>query len=327
MSGHEAILADMWNVMKGRVILTAAELDLFSHLHKMKTTAAELASSLGLDTRATTRILDCLVVFDLLKKDYDLYETTEVGAYLSKYHPGTVLPFLHHFNHLWDNWSSLTRVVRKGSNRNKKSIPQRGEAGMKAFIGAMHAVGKHLSREIADSYDLSRFKRLLDIGGASGTYTIAFLRKNPDMNAVIFDLHDVIGIAKKQMRKEGLQERVKFAAGNFYKDALPTGADLALLSAIIHQNSPRQNLALFKNIYRALVRGGVLLIRDHIMDESRTNPPAGTVFALNMLVNTRGGDTYTFREVRDTLEKAGFAGVRLLRTGPKMDCLVEATKQ
>ncbi|MDD5007751.1 MAG: methyltransferase [Syntrophorhabdaceae bacterium] len=326
MEGYEAILADMWNIMKGRIILTAAELDLFSHLHKRKATAAELASSLGLDTRATTRILDCLVAFDLLKKDYDIYEPTGVGIYLSKYHPETALPFLHHFRHLWDNWSSLTEVVRKGGNRKKRSSPQRSEADMKAFIGAMHAIGKDLSREIADFYDLSRFKQLLDIGGASGTYTIAFLRKNPGMNAVIFDLPDVIGIAKKQMRKEGLHGRVKFATGDFYKDALPAGADLALLSAIIHQNNPKQNLALFKKVHRALVRGGVLLIRDHIMDESRTNPPAGTVFALNMLVGTHSGDTYTFREVRDALEKAGFAGVRLLRTGPKMDCLVEATK-
>ena len=96
---------------------------------------------------------------------------------------------------------------------------------MNAFIGAMHAIGKDLSQEIAGSYDLSRFKQLLDIGGASGTYTIAFLRKNPDMNAVIFDLHDVIGLAKKQIRKEGLHGRVRFAAGDFYKDALPAGAE------------------------------------------------------------------------------------------------------
>jgi SAM-dependent methyltransferase len=327
MEGHEAILADMWNIMKGRIIITAAELDLFSHLHKRKTTAADLASRLGLDLRATARVLDCLVVFDLLKKDYDIYETTEVGGYLSKYHPETALPFLYHFSHLWDSWSSLTRVIRKGSSGNKRSTPQRGKAGMEAFIGAMHTVGKDLSREIADFYDLSRFKRLLDIGGASGTYTIAFLNKNPDMQATIFDLRDVIGLAKKQIKKEDLQGRVKFVAGDFYNDALPTGSDLALLSAIIHQNSSKQNLTLFKKIHRALVKGGVLLIRDHIMDESRTRPSAGTVFALNMLVNTRGGDTYTFREVRDALEKAGFSNVKLLRTGSKMDCLVEATKQ
>lgn len=327
MNGHEAILADMWNIMKGRIIITAAELDLFSHLHKRKTTAAGLASRLGLDLRATARILDCLVVFDLLKKDYDIYETTETGGYLSKYHPETALPFLHHFSHLWDNWSSLTKVIKKGSNRGTRSAPRRSKAGMEAFIGAMHAVGKDLSREIAGFYDLSRFKRLLDIGGASGTYTIAFLNKNPGMKATILDLCDVVGIAKEQIKKEGLQGRVKFVAGDFYNDPLPTGSDLALLSAIIHQNSPKQNLALFKKIHLALVNGGVLLIRDHIMDESRTKPPAGTVFALNMLVNTRGGDTYTFREVRDALEKAGFSNVKLLRTGPKMDCLVEATKQ
>ncbi len=326
MEGHEAILTDMWNIMKGRIIVTAAELDLFSHLHKRRATAAELASKLGLDMRATTRVLDCLVAFGLLEKDYDIYEATEVGGRLSKYHPETVLPFLHHFSHLWDSWSSLTEVVRKGGSRKKRSSLQRSKAGMEAFVGAMHAVGKDLSREIADFYDPSRFKRLIDIGGASGTYTVAFLNKNPDMQATIFDLSDVIGLAKKQIKKEGLAGRVKFVAGDFYNDALPTGSDLVLLSAIIHQNSPRQNLTLFKKIHKALVKGGALLIRDHIMDESRTRPSAGAVFALNMIVNTRGGDTYTFREVRDALETAGFSNVKLLRTGPKMDCLVEATK-
>ena len=327
MNGHEEILSDMWNIMKGRIILTAAELDLFSHLQKKKTTAADLAVSLGLNKRAAARILDALVAFGLLKKDYDLYETTEVGEYLSKYHPESALPFLHHFSHLWDSWSSLTKVIKKRSGRGTRSAPRKGKTGMEAFIGAMHAVGKSLSQEIADFYDLSRFKQLLDIGGASGTYTIAFLNKNPGMKATIFDLRNVIGLAKKRIKDEGLGRRVKFVAGDFYNDALPEGADLALLSAIIHQNSPKQNLALFKKIHRALVRRGVLLIRDHIMDESRTNPPAGTVFAINMLVNTRSGDTYTFREVRDALEKAGLSSVRLLRTGQKMDCLVEATKE
>ena len=327
MDGHETILQDIWNVMKGRIVITAAELDLFSHLHKKRSTAAELASKLALDARATTRVLDALVAFGLLRKDYDIYETTEVGGYLSKDHPETALPFLHHFSHLWDNWSLLTEVVRKGGSRKKRSSPRRSKEAMDAFIGAMHSVGKHLSREIADLYDLSRFKRLLDIGGASGTYTIAFLNKNQGMKATIFDVPNVIGLAKRQIKKEGFQGRVKFTAGDFYRDPLPAGADLALLSAIIHQNSLRQNLALFKKVHGSLVRGGVLLIRDHIMDESRTNPPSGTVFAINMLVNTRGGDTYTFREVRDALEKAGFSNVKLLRTGPKMDCLVEATKQ
>lgn len=114
--------------------------------------------------------------------------------------------------------------------------------------------------------------------------------------------------------------------GTFTEDELPKGCDLALLSAIIHQNSPERNLDLYAKIYRALEPGGTLLIRDHIMDESRTKPPAGAMFAINMLVNTRGGDTYTFKEVKAVLEMAGFEKVQQVRRGEGMDCLVTGQK-
>ncbi len=185
----------------------------------------------------------------------------------------------------------------------------------RAFIGAMHVVGRGLSVEIAEAYDLSRFKRLLDIGGASGTYTMAFLRKNPRLTAVIFDLEDVIPMSVERLSAEGFLDRVEPVAGDFYRDELPKGCDLALLSAIIHQNSREENLELYRKVFRALDPGGRLLIRDHIMDESRTSPPGGAAFAVNMLVNTSGGDTYTFREVKESLEQAGFTDVTLVRRG------------
>src|SRR5208337_5140344 len=105
--------------------------------------------------------------------------------------------------------------------------------------------GRELARTIANDYDLGRFKRLLDIGGASGTYTIAFLLRNPAMTAVLFDLGNVIPMARERLLKEGIANRVALVAGNFYEDELPKGCDLALLSAIIHQNSPERNLDLY----------------------------------------------------------------------------------
>jgi len=115
-------------------------------------------------------------------------------------------------------------------------------------------------------------------------------------------------------------------AGDFYKDVLPQGCDLALLSAIIHQSSPQENLSLYRKIYQALEPGGAVLIRDHIMNESRTRPPAGALFAINMLVHTTGGDTYTFGEIKASLEQAGFQDVKLVRSGELMDCLAEGRK-
>ncbi len=121
-------------------------------------------------------------------------------------------------------------------------------------------------------------------------------------------------------------DRVELIPGDFYSDDLPEGCDLALLSAIIHQNSPQQNLELYRKVYRSLSPGGMLLIRDHIMGEDRTRPPEGALFAINMLVNTRGGDTYTFQDVAQGLKEAGFTDVRRLRSGQRMDCVVSAVK-
>ena len=321
-----AVLQEVREFLQSRVILTAAELDLFTRLNKEEGTADDLARELECDQRALTRLLDSLVALKLLSKQDSLYRTSERGALLSAEHPKTELPMVLHLNGLWETWSGLTETVKTGINPKRKPVSQRDNDSLESFIGAMHVVGRSLSKEIADSFDLSPFKRLLDIGGATGTYIMAFLEKNPEMTAVLFDLPHVIPMAEKRLEAKGLLKRVELVSGDFSEDELPKGCDLALLSAIIHQNSPRENLDLYGKIHRALLPGGKLLIRDHVMDPDRTSPPQGTLFAINMLVNTKGGDTYTFDEIRNSLEKVGFGEVKLVRKGERMDCLVEARK-
>jgi SAM-dependent methyltransferase len=326
MRAPNEVMAEIRGFMKSRVVLTAAELDFFTRLEKDPVPARRLAAELELDVRATTRVLDCLVTFSLLEKNGDGYRTTEEGSLLSSRHPQTILPMVRHMSRLWQSWGLLTEAVRKGACPEPRSPTERDEEDQMSFIGAMHVVGRVLAGEIAGACDLSSSRRLLDIGGASGSYTIAFLERNPQMTAVLFDLEGVVALAEERLREAGLAARVSLVAGDFYKDELPRECDLALLSAIIHQNSPRQNLDLYRKVYRALDPGGRLLIRDHIMDESRTRPPAGALFALNMLVNTPGGDTYTFSQVKEALDEAGFVEVRQVRNGERMDCLVEARK-
>jgi SAM-dependent methyltransferase len=320
------LLDDVRCFLKSRVILTAAELDVFTYLEEASGGAAELADKFGTDLRATTRLLDCLITFDLLTKENGRYRLTKAGSFLSSRHPESVRPMVIHLNHIWRNWSQLTECVKTGTNVVSELINEWDGKNQQAFIGAMHVAGSKLARELAEAYDLTPYRKLLDIGGASGTYTIAFLKKNPEMTAVLFDLEPVIPMARERLAAEGLLERVELIPGDFYRDELPQGNDLSLLSAIIHQNSPHENLELYRKILRALIPGGAVLIRDHIMDESRIHPPAGALFALNMLVNTRGGDTYTFHEVKDSLLEAGFTDLKWVRVGERMDSLVEARK-
>jgi len=325
MAETDTAMDEARSFMISRIILTAAELDFFTRLEEKPCTAREMAREMELDARATTRVLDCLVALGLLEKKSAVYKPTEKGSVYSARHPETIRPMVLHTNHLWDMWSELTDVVKKGGDSGRQGI-QLDNENWKSFIGAMHVSGRKLAQKIASEYDLSRFKRLLDIGGASGTYTIAFLRANPSMTAVLFDLANVIPMAKERVVEEKIADRVQLVAGDFYRDKLPKGCDLALLFAVIHQNSPEKNLELYTKIYRALEPGGTVLIRDHIMDESRTKPTAAAVFAINMLVNRHGGDTYTFAEVKAGLEKAGFINVKQVRHGESMDGLVEGRK-
>jgi hypothetical protein len=325
MEQYAALIEETFSFMKSRVIITASELDLFTALDEQPATAVEMASTRKLDPKATTRILDCLITMDLLSKEGETYRVTKTGALLSSRHDQTILPMILHMGQLWKTWTRLTEVVREGSPE-KQEKEERSDAGRAAFIGAMHSIGQDLSVEIARAYNPQRFTKMLDVGGASGTYIIAFLRENPHIKATLFDLEPVIPLARKRIESEGLTDRVSFVDGDFYKDDLPGGHDLVLLSAIIHQNSIDENIDLYRKAFHALTPGGAILIRDHIMNDARTKPPAGAMFAINMLVNTSGGDTYTLEEVKDGLEKAGFVNVRLVRTGERMDSLVEARK-
>jgi predicted O-methyltransferase YrrM len=166
----------------------------------------------------------------------------------------------------------------------------------------------------------------LDIGGASGTWTIAFLRACPSAQATLFDLPHVIAMARQRLSAAGLEKRVRLVPGNFTLDALPRGADLAWVSAIVHQNSRVQNRALFAKVLAALVPGGRIAIRDILMEEDRTRPVAGALFAINMLVATEGGSTFTFAELRKDLEAAGFAEARVVRHDEAMNGILVATK-
>jgi precorrin-6B methylase 2 len=321
-----AILNKVKNFMESRIIFTGAELDVFTLIDRKINDPKNIAEKINADLRGLVRLLDALVSIGILKKEKSLYFLLEESKVLSSDHGQTVLPMVLHMNDMWDNWTYLTEAVIQGKNPGKVAWSDDLDKNTKSFIGAMHVAGRKLAAEIASELDLSQFKKLLDIGGASGTYTIAFLEKNPEMKALIFDLPEVIPMSQTGINKAGLAKRVEFQKGNFYEDELPKGCDLALLSAIIHQNSPVENFELYSKIFNSIEPGGMLVIRDHIMDNSRTNPPSGAVFAINMLVATKGGDTYTFDEVKNSLEKAGFENVCFARKGSDMDCIITCKK-
>ena len=323
----EAILKLSRQFMESRILLTAAELNIFTLLDETPSTTEDLAGRLHADLRGLTALLNALTSMGLLiKKDNTYKLATDSAQFLSDKSPRSLLPMIHHAAHLWESWSDLTSIVKAPGSAATASSSAHNADELRAFIGAMHVVGMPMAQQIVAAIRPGRARNLIDVGGASGTYTIAFLQAVPKMKATLFDRPAVIEIARERVLEAGMFDRVRLVAGDFYKDKLPGGHDLALLSAIIHQSSPGQNVELFRKVLRAVVSGGRIIIRDHVMEPSRTKPKEGAIFAVNMLVNTKGGSTYTFDEIRDWLEKAGFANVRLLKAGEHMDALVEAFK-
>jgi precorrin-6B methylase 2 len=316
------------NFIESRIMLTGAEMDLFTLLTPAPLSIREIAEKKQADPRGLAVLLDALAAMGFLVKEAEKYQCpASISRFLSGDAPESVLPMLQHMAGLWTRWSKLTDVVRGRDVESMKPIAtSRDEHDMRAFIGAMHVVAKSLAPQVVAAIDPGPCKALLDVGGALGTYTMAFLQAVPDMKATLFDRPEVIELSRKQLDDAGFLGRVTLVPGDFYADELPGGHDLALLSAIIHQNGPDQNVELFSKVFRALIPGGRIVVRDHIMAADRTSPKAGAIFAVNMLMVTPAGGTYTFDEVRKALTQAGFVRVRLLQTGEHMDGLVEAFK-
>jgi len=309
------------------IILAAADLDIFTPLSRGPMTAAALAKTLRSDWRATAILLDALAALKLLRKDRDSYAVVpEVAGLLSVDSPNSILAGLRHQANCLRRWIQLATVVRDGGPAERTPSIRGQTADMEAFIAAMDDFSAAVAPSVVGRLGSLSFQRLLDIGGASGTWTIAMLRAVPGATAVVFDLPDVIPLAKERLTAANLLDRVTVVPGDYNHDDLPGGADLAWLSAIAHQNSREQNRVLFARIHTALAAGGTLVIRDVVLNESRIEPPAGALFAVNMLVGTEGGNSYTFEEYRDDLIMAGFADVELLYQDEGMHSLIRARK-
>jgi len=309
------------------VLTAAADLDVFSPLYEKPMTAQALACELGTNPRATTILLDALVALKLLtKQDSDYSVPEDVAKLLTEKSANNVLPMVRHLANCLRRWARLSGVTQTGKPAEcGPSI--RGEAADQAdFIGAMYNISKPIADEVIAKLQPLKFGHLLDIGGASGTWTIAFLRAVPEATATLFDLPPVISIAEQRFAEVGLGDRVTLVAGDFYTDDLPDGADIAWLGAICHQNSREQNRALFAKIHKVLKDGGNVVIRDVVMDPSHTSPEGGALFAVNMLVATEGGGTYTFDEYRQDLCEAGFGEVILVHRDEFMNSLIRAEK-
>jgi predicted O-methyltransferase YrrM len=301
---------------ESRVILSAIEMDLFTAVGA-GATVAEISARVKASERGIGALLDSLVAIDLLEKESPgggeaRYRNGHTAAeFLAEGGVNDLRLSLHHLLNMWTRWSMLTPSVRAGT-----SVPPPPELQgspldrTTTFIAAMDRGARMRAAEVVDAVGAAGISRMLDLGGGSAGYSIAFARANPSLRAVVLDLPDVVPLAKRYVAEAGLDDRVSARPGDMRTDDLGKGFDLVLLSQICHMFDREENDALIRRCAAALSLGGRLVIQDFILEPDRTRPRMSALFALNMLVATRGGSTYTAGEYESWMRASGFAEIR-----------------
>jgi len=295
--------------MSSRAVLTALELDVFTTIAE-GASAETVAEKIQASRRGTEMLLNALVGLKLLRKENGLFLNTPLSArFFADTSADSARQALLHTANLWHRWSNLTASVREGTPAPRTD----NGAWANTFIAAMDRNARERALAVVKAVGADGLRRILDLGGGSAAYSIAFAGANPALTAEVLDLADVIPLTAEYVRRAGLAARIEMRVGDMLKDPLGDGFDLVLLSAICHMFSPEENRALYRRAHAALVPGGRLLVQDFILEPDKTAPRFATLFSLNMLVGTRGGSTYSEAEYAAWLSEAGFGDVRCIR--------------
>jgi len=299
--------------MESRILLTALELDVFTAVGT-GAAAAVVASVCGTEAGATGRLLDALVSLGFLEKRGDVFANAPLAArFLAKGSRDDARGALKHNLSLWRRWSTLTDAVRAGHAVGVTEMADRGDDWTAPFIAAMHRGSAQRAPLVVQAVGTEGVARMLDVGGGSGAYAIAFARANATLRAEILDLPAVLPIAEEHIAEAVLADRVSTRVGDLRTDDLGSGYDLVLLSSICHMLGPEENRDLLSRAARALAPGGRVVVSDFVLDEDGTAPRQAVLFSLNMLVGTPSGRSYRESEYRAWLDAAGLAGVERVR--------------
>lgn len=314
---------------ESRIVLTAVELDVFTAVGD-GATVEEVARRTGTDLRGMDLLLHALSALGLVGKRADLFSNSPLAArHLCAGVPDDQRGAVLHSAALWQHWSLLTECVRSG-----RPVPRGAGApaaalldfdDTEAFMAAMHQNAAARAPQILERVDLRQVRRMLDVGGGSGGYAIAFLQAVPGMRAEILDLPDVLPIALRNATAAGVADRLTTRVANLRADDLGRGFDLVLISSVCHMCSREENADLMRRAAAALEPGGRVIVQDYVLEEDRASPRVAAVFAVNMLVNSPNGANYTEGEYANWMRGAGLGEIeRIPLQGPT--CLMVGRK-
>lgn len=306
---------------EARIVQTAVSLGFFETLEHGPQSAAALASHLQLNAEATELLLNALAALTLIEKRDEQFALSDAAqTYLLKSSPSYVGGMILFEAATWESWGKLPETLRTGKPARVPDMYQQAPDETEIFINAMDSLVKARgdTDAVADAMNWHNIQRLLDVGSGPATYPIALCRRFPHLRATIFDLPGTLKITARYVADAGLDARIDLKAGDYRTDPIPGKFDIVFLSNIIHGENADRNQALIARLAGNLTPSGCIVIKDHILDESRANPPVGAIFSLLMLLTTDGGRCYSFGEIKTWLERAGLRRVRQIDLPPPL---------
>ena len=313
-----------------KTLLSAVELELFTHLGTEGLTGEQIRERLGLHPRATFDFLDTLLALGFLERDGDgsegLYRNTAEGAaFLDKNSPAYIGGILEMCNaRLYGFWGDLTEALQTGLPQNEvkqTGAPMfeelyRDEARLEQFMQAMRGVQMGNFLALAEKFDFSRYETVCDVGGATGQLSLILAARHPHLQCTSFDLPVVEPIARRTIEAAGLSDRVGTAAGDFFADPLPQ-ADVICMGNILHDWNLGGKLNLIRSAFEALPAGGALIAIENVIDDDRRQNAFGLMMSLNMLIEFGDAFDYSGADYAGWCRGVGFRETEIVPlTGP-----------
>lgn len=310
--------------MAAKHLFAASELGVFEALADAPAKLDALAARTGLTPRAARISADAMVALGLLDRRGDLYtNSASADHYLAGRTPADLRPLLRFWDQIsYPTWQALATSLGSGPPSEVFDLDDEQQAIVSAGIEAVLAGPAHALPEVVD---FSAHHRLLDVGGGTGSWTIAVVERHPHLGATVLDLPVVADMALGRVADAGLADRIDVVAGDAMIGDLPAGHDVFLVANLIHYWGPADNLALLRRIRAAAADGARLLLADFWTDPTHTQPLQAALMAGEFAVHLRDGDVYSVDEAREWLAATGWRFVeQVALAGPQSVVIAEA---
>ena len=316
-----ALMALASGHVEARIVQSALELGIFDALEAAPLDAQAVSAKLKLNHQATQLLLNALGSLQLLVKESEDFSLTDISRrHLLRSSPRYAGAMIRFDASLWPCWERLPQAVRSGAPARPPNMYQDDPKETAIFIDAMDSLVKARGDAdvLANALDWGNIDTLLDVGSGPASYPIALCAKFRNLHATVFELPGTLKITERYVSAAAMTHRIELTAGDYRKDPIPGTYDAVFLSNIIHGEGYEGNLKLIAKLAGNLRPRGKLVIKDHILDDSRTYPPVGAIFSLLMLLTTESGRCYAFGEVKAWLERAGLKQIRQIDLPPPL---------